>query len=274
MGFDNFIKKPSSIVDDEVLSFSGTSGAIVSSGKDKDLIGAATSVASSAEVTTGTENAKYISPLALSGAGITVAALAPPAKAIDSEVTTGTDDAKFVTSLALAGAGVTPIKSKATATELNAGTDDAKFATALGLTNSNFTKAGPAGALTSTLIPANDGGINLGTALKRFRSAYFMDNLYMDTMSASSDQASVTSLWSLFTTGSSDRTQTLPSGANQDGNVRFFIKIDSGIGALIISPATGTINGATTIRTVQQYAGAIIVSNGTNWYALLFGTWT
>ena len=41
MGFDNFIKKPSSIVDDEVLSFSGTSGTVVSSGKDKDLIGAA-----------------------------------------------------------------------------------------------------------------------------------------------------------------------------------------------------------------------------------------
>ena len=65
--------------------------------------------ASAAEVTTGTDDTKIVTPKAIKDAGIVVT----PVKASGAEITTGTDDAKFATAKALADAGVnTRLKSK------------------------------------------------------------------------------------------------------------------------------------------------------------------
>jgi hypothetical protein len=85
--------------------------------------------ASGAEVTTGTDDAKFATPKALSDAGIVAVTL--PVKATGAEVTTGTDDAKFATPKALSDAGIVAVTLpvKATGAEVTTGTDDAKFAT-------------------------------------------------------------------------------------------------------------------------------------------------
>lgn len=58
--------------------------------------------ASGAEVTTGTDDTKIVTPKALKDASI----VAPPVKATGVEIDTGTDDAKFVTSKAIADSTV------------------------------------------------------------------------------------------------------------------------------------------------------------------------
>jgi len=58
--------------------------------------------ATGAEVTTGTDDAKFATPKALADAGIVVT----PVKATGAEIITGTDDAKFATPKALADAGI------------------------------------------------------------------------------------------------------------------------------------------------------------------------
>jgi hypothetical protein len=58
--------------------------------------------ASGAEVTTGTDDAKFATAKAIKDAGI----VATPVKASGAEVTTGTDDAKFATAKALSDAGI------------------------------------------------------------------------------------------------------------------------------------------------------------------------
>lgn len=61
-----------------------------------------TALASASDVTTGTDDAKIVTPKGLKDAGIGVS----PVKASGAEITTGTDDAKFVTAKALADATV------------------------------------------------------------------------------------------------------------------------------------------------------------------------
>ena len=64
--------------------------------------------ATSAEITTGTEDAKIVTPKGLKDAGIVA-----HTKAAGSDITTGTDDAKYATSKALANADLnTRLKSK------------------------------------------------------------------------------------------------------------------------------------------------------------------
>lgn len=65
-----------------------------------------------------------------------------------------------------------------------------------------------------------------------------------------------------MTTGSSDRTVTLPAAANNTGRTLTIRKIDSGTGQLVIS---GTINGFANINYAYQYDGGTIISNGTVW---------
>src|ERR1041384_557657 len=78
-----------------------------------------------------------------------------PVKASGAEVTTGTDDAKFATAKAIKDAGIVATPVKASGAELDTGTDDAKFATAKALADSNYLKgaqqlhiADPAGGVT------------------------------------------------------------------------------------------------------------------------------
>jgi hypothetical protein len=77
--------------------------------------------ATGAEINTGTEDAKIVTPKAIADSGI------GKAKATGAEINTGTDDAKFVTPKAIADSGIST--AKATGAEINTGTDDAKFAT-------------------------------------------------------------------------------------------------------------------------------------------------
>lgn len=166
------------------------------------------------------------------------------------------------------------VPSKATNTELNTGTDDAKFATALGLTNSNFTKAGPAGALTANFVPSAPSARNLGGPTYPFGQVWVSQWLGLKTSAFNISQTAMINIVSLVTTGASDRTLTLPDSQKIDGRFDIVIKVDSGAGAVILAPATGLINGAATLRTTQQYAGALIITDGSTRYALLFGTWT
>ena len=81
--------------------------------------------ASSAEITTGTEDAKIVTPKGLKDAGIVA-----HTKAAGSDITTGTDDAKYATSKALANADLnTRLKSKViTSTrDLTAATADISY---------------------------------------------------------------------------------------------------------------------------------------------------
>jgi hypothetical protein len=138
--------------------------------------------ATGAEVDTGTNNAKFASPLALADShyvphaspatsgnvlasnGTDWVSTAPSGgtKATSAEVDTGTDDVKFVTPLAISGSHNVPhvvpgttgnymrsdgtdwvsaafpsIPVKATSAEIDTGTDDAKFATALAISGSH-----------------------------------------------------------------------------------------------------------------------------------------
>lgn len=65
--------------------------------------------ATSAEVTTGTNETKFIPPKSLKDAGIVALS-----KATGAEVTTGTDDAKFVTAKALADASIVTVPDATT----------------------------------------------------------------------------------------------------------------------------------------------------------------
>ena len=81
--------------------------------------------ATSAEITTGTEDAKIVTPKGLKDAGIVA-----HTKAAGSDITTGTDDAKYATSKALANADLnTRLKSKViTSTrDLTAATADISY---------------------------------------------------------------------------------------------------------------------------------------------------
>jgi hypothetical protein len=66
--------------------------------------------ASGAEVTAGSNDAKFVTPKAIADAGIT----ATPVKAAGSDITTGTNDTKFVTAKAMADAGTNLTASSTT----------------------------------------------------------------------------------------------------------------------------------------------------------------
>ena len=92
--------------------------------------------ATGAEVATGTNDTKFVTPKALTDAGIPVGLV----KANGGDINAGTDDAKFVTSKAIADSNIaltSEIPVKATGTEVNTGTNDDKFVTAKSIADSN-----------------------------------------------------------------------------------------------------------------------------------------
>jgi hypothetical protein len=102
--------------------------------------GTALTKATGAEVTAGTDDAKYTTPKAIKDAGIVAVTL--PSIASGAEVTTGTDNAKMVTAKAIKDAGIVAVTLpvKATGAEVDAGTDDAKFVTAKAMEDSSYAK--------------------------------------------------------------------------------------------------------------------------------------
>src|SRR3990172_7175662 len=78
-----------------------------------------------------------------------------PVKATGTEINTGTNDAKFATPLAIADSNIAFIADvpvKATGAEINTGTDDAKFATAKAVADSNISFPAKTETLTNKRI--------------------------------------------------------------------------------------------------------------------------
>jgi hypothetical protein len=69
-----------------------------------------------------------------------------------------------------------------------------------------------------------------------------------------------------FSTGSSTRTATLPTLADNQGRIIYIFKIDSGSGAVTIDgEGAETINGATTATLTNQYDGIAVYAGATEW---------
>lgn len=70
----------------------------------------------------------------------------------------------------------------------------------------------------------------------------------------------------LVTTGNSDRTITLPTGADNDGRLLTINKVDTGTGAVIIDGENSeTINGYTTVTMYNQFNTITVLCDGANW---------
>lgn len=98
--------------------------------------------ATGAEVDTGTDDEKYVTPKAMEDSSYTKTSDIP-VKATGAEIDTGTDDDKFATPKAIADSGLaftSDIPVKATGAEIDTGTDDAKFATPKAIEDSSYMK--------------------------------------------------------------------------------------------------------------------------------------
>lgn len=70
----------------------------------------------------------------------------------------------------------------------------------------------------------------------------------------------------LATTGGSDRTATLPAVSGNAGRKITFVKVDDGVGKLIIDGnGAETINGATTTEITLQYGFIQLLCTGSSW---------
>ena len=71
----------------------------------------------------------------------------------------------------------------------------------------------------------------------------------------------------LVTTGAVDRTITLPTVADNSERQIKIVKVDSGVGKVIVDgEGAETINGTTTWEITEQYGHLAIVSNGSTWF--------
>jgi len=74
----------------------------------------------------------------------------------------------------------------------------------------------------------------------------------------------------LMTTSSTNRTITLPTAADNTYRTLTITKVDSGTGTVIIDgEGAETVNGAATLTLAAQYMAAVLVCNGTSWFANL-----
>jgi hypothetical protein len=82
----------------------------------------------------------------------------------------------------------------------------------------------------------------------------------------------------LVSTGSSQRTITLPAVASNSGRVITIKKTDSGTGSVLVdTPSTETIDGSAQYTIYTQYGMLRLTSDGSNWHildALEWGTYT
>ena len=76
------------------------------------------------------------------------------------------------------------------------------------------------------------------------------------------------------TTGSSDRTITLPPAANVTGKEIVIKKVDSGTGGIIIEgDLTDTLDGSLNKTIGGQYSYMRVVSDGDNWHIVSNAMW-
>lgn len=87
-----------------------------------------------------------------------------------------------------------------------------------------------------------------------------------NVVAASTTHSSAAGEITLCTAGAGGFTVTLPAVvANEQVTVK---KVDSGAGTITISPASGTIDGQSTVTIVMQYQSYHLVSDGTNWFVI------
>lgn len=87
-----------------------------------------------------------------------------------------------------------------------------------------------------------------------------------NVVAASTTHSSAAGEITLCTAGVGGFTVTLPAVvANEQVIVK---KIDSGAGNITISPASGTIDGQSTVVINMQYQSFTLVSDGTNWFVI------
>lgn len=80
----------------------------------------------------------------------------------------------------------------------------------------------------------------------------------------------------VVTTGAADKTITLPTGQTTsytvNGATYYRIynikKVDSGVGSVVITPASGTVDGSATYSFNTQYQSVTIQYDGTNWHII------
>jgi hypothetical protein len=276
--------------------------------------------ATSAEVDTGTDDVKFVTPLAISGShnvphvvpGTTgnymrsdgtdwVSAAFPsiPVKATSAEIDTGTDDAKFATALGIKDAhnipSVVPSTSgnvltsngtdwisstpaavpvKATAAELDTGTDDVKFATALGIKNAhnipNVVPSTSGNILTSNgtdwISSAPTGGgtvatgaeLDTGTDNAKFASALALANShYIPTVSPATSG-------NVLTSNGTDWVSSTPSG----GTKASAAEVDTGTDdAKFVTPKS-IADSHNVPNVVPSTAGKLMTSDGTDWISV------
>lgn len=107
-------------------------------------------------------------------------------------------------------------------------------------------------------LPAVSGGLdNLG--YERAGVAVASATFTIDNQSVNGE------MWSV-TCGASNRTANLPAAATWPGQVLEIIKVDTGVGTVIVDPnGSETINGVTTFTIYAQYQCLRIRSDGTGW---------
>lgn len=69
------------------------------------------------------------------------------------------------------------------------------------------------------------------------------------------------------TTGASAVTITLPA-APVAGRIAQVKKVDAGAGAVAVTPASGTLDGAASQSLAAQNHGILVQSDGTNWFTI------
>lgn len=129
-------------------------------------------VATGAEVDTGTNDTKMVTPKAMEDSSYAKTS-AIPVKATGAEINTGTDDAKFATSKAIADSNVafvSDIPVKASGAEVDTGTDDAKFVTPKAMEDSSYAK--------TSAIPVKASGAELAATTDdaKFATAKALDD--------------------------------------------------------------------------------------------------
>lgn len=128
---------------------------------------------------------------------------------------------------------------------------------------------GPATPNLGLTVPTNGGDAGLW-GLELNADLAIIDNLgAMSVVNVASNYAAVASTFPetliRVSTGVGNVTVTLPAPASVAGKIFTVKKVDSSIGAVIIVPASGTIDGGSDYTRSMQYGYVRLYSNGTSY---------
>jgi hypothetical protein len=119
--------------------------------------------------------------------------------------------------------------------------------------NRNFLDDG-SGDITATNAISAGGVLKAGTGL-RVQGVLAKSITY--NMAASD--------FGVFATGGAGGITITLSTTPQIGTINFVKKVDSGAGAIVVTPSTGTLDGAASVSLPTQFESVICSFDGTNW---------